>query len=261
MVPPAHKKFFELVGSDAELTSRGAKRTLWQIGACDGEFLAFSGTTDDPIRSVIGKPNVQTMLIEPNPEMYEKLQINIQGAFGTTTEIKAWNVAVCPNSSGTVPFYVVSPKLGIDHPNLPHMFLYQLSSFSREHILKHLDPNSSYRQKTNPHLRELFRKVIPNASYLQEIIHEILVPCKTPGDLLNESKTSPAVVDILMVDAEGYDAQIVTAFMDIPTFRPLVLFFETKHIENVEIINLQTMLERMAYKIIDDGTNAVAWRT
>lgn len=168
---------------------------------------------------------------------------NIDAAFGSTDRLKAMQVAVCPDKTGTVPFYVVdSERLVRDHPNTPKWAAKQLSSMDRHHIVKHA---KSLNMK-----RKLWE------TYIQEIA----VPCLTPTDLLAKASLPAAQVDILQVDAEGFDGKIVRAFLNVPEVNPRVIRFEQKHLPRPELGNLTAYLRARGYAVEKVSSDVVAWR-
>eukprot|EP00971_Amphidinium_carterae_P148159 2936457-Amphidinium_carterae.1 len=67
----------------------------------------------------------------------------------------------------------------------------------------------------------------------EKYVDVMKVPCHTPLQVLQETDSpvdGPERVDVLLVDAEGFDADIVHAFMDLPSFQPAMIVYERKHI-------------------------------
>lgn len=229
--------------------------TLLQVGACDGDFSGES-FSDDPVQNfLLAESQMRAVLVEPNPEVFGMLEKNVLSHFGEDGRVLPVNVAVSVSpeaaSAGKVPFYVVSPRLATDHPQrAPHWARYQLSSMDREHVIGHHAFIGLSREEFSAY------------------VDEIAVPCRTPADLLQEAALAPEAVNILVVDTEGFDAQIVQAFMQVPGFSPRVLIFEAAHLESSELRRLLTFLADQGYQIAavrsklrpGEPGDMVAWR-
>ncbi|CAK0841345.1 unnamed protein product [Prorocentrum cordatum] len=175
--------------------------------------------------------------------MFRELQRNMAAAFGNTERLRAMQVAVCPEKSGSVPFYVVdSERLVRDHPDTPKWAAKQLSSMDRHHIVKHA------------------RSLAMKRSAWEAYIQEIAVPCLTPADLLAAASLPPAQVDLLQVDAEGFDGKIVRTFLNLPEVNPKVIRFEQKHLPRQELGNLTSYLRARGYRVEQISSDVVAWR-
>lgn len=213
-----------------------------QIGACDGDFNSTSGTSNDPVQRVLGRQNIQAVLIEPNPPMFKTLEKNVHAFFGVTPRVRALNMAICPKESADVPFYVVSPKFAVDYPKAPHWAKYQVSSLNRAQVLKHWETLG-----------------IEEKAW-EKYVMALQVPCKTPKDLLEFIKFKASDVSILEVDAEGFDGRIVKSFLDMPGFAPNVIIFEIVHLMPREVHELQRLFKELGYHETVSRGNAVMWK-
>lgn len=199
---------------------------LMQIGANDFK----SGSNDnfqDWMRKEANDLNaMEAVLIEPNPIVFKTLDRNTRKVFGDSMskQVRLMMNAVCP-TTGSINFWVVSDKFAVDFPHAPHWKKYQLSSLNKTNILKH-DVPPQY--------------VVP-----------IAVDCYTPTDLLARANFAPESLDVLAVDAEGYDVRIVNLFFDIPTFAPGLVKFEcdrfTGGCKNHEAVRLRQRLQSRGY--------------
>eukprot|EP00415_Alexandrium_ostenfeldii_P000557 UN0557 len=61
---------------------------------------------------------------------------------------------------------------------------------------------------------------------LEDWLVEIPVKCHTAASLLQDVRMQVEDVDYLFIDAEGYDAEILGSFTDLPGFNPAVIIFE-----------------------------------
>lgn len=202
-----------------------------QVGACDGDF--NHKTSNDPVQRVIYQSHITAALVEPNPPMFKKLQENVHSFFGDTPRIRAFNMAVCPDKSGTVSFYVVKPQFAVDYPWKPHWAKFQLSSMNRAHLLK-MGGDVGLEEKV-----------------WSGYIEALQVPCKKPADMLETAGLSSNQVDLLQVDAEGYDAKIIHAFLQLEDFDPQIIIFEQVHLVEKELPALVAKLRSRDYHVFD----------
>jgi len=202
-----------------------------QVGACDGEWW----DSNDPVQALLTDTHVSALAVEPVPRLWQELRTRLEG-LPQSRRILAVNAAVCAESSPSKPFYTVSERFAHDHPESPHWARRQLGSFQREHLRKHKIPN--------------------------QYIDSIEVPCMTPLQLLAENGSPlgyPAIVDVLMIDAEGLDGQLVQAFLGVGV-RPALLVFEQKHLPPAELRSVRDALTALGFVHARDVDQLVAIR-
>lgn len=187
-----------------------------QIGSNDGEH-------DDPLRPFILAGQWKGILVEPVPYLFQRLRNNYRGRPG----IVPVNVAV-GLEDGTGEFFAIAQSEG--NEELPDWYD-QIGSFSREHILKH----ATY---------------IP---HLEERILTLEIPTLTFDTLFRQQSIDK--VDVLHIDAEGYDFELLKAF-DLGRRRPKLLMFEWKHLSEDDLKKCRQLLDNTGYDTID-----VAWDT
>merc|ERR1712032_763550 len=85
------------------------------------------------------------------------------------------------------------------------------NSVDRDFVLRSLRLQSKV-----PHLRDLY----------EEYLEELQVRCLAPPDVMTEAHLTPESVDLFLVDAEGYDAMIVSSLLGVDGFSPAVVVFE-----------------------------------
>eukprot|EP00746_Dinoflagellata_sp_MGD_P021827 gnl/MRDRNA2_/MRDRNA2_150989_c0_seq1.p1 gnl/MRDRNA2_/MRDRNA2_150989_c0~~gnl/MRDRNA2_/MRDRNA2_150989_c0_seq1.p1 ORF type:complete len:184 (+),score=32.73 gnl/MRDRNA2_/MRDRNA2_150989_c0_seq1:55-552(+) len=140
-------------------------------------------------------------------------------------------MAVCPDRSAEVPFYVVKAGFAADFPEKPHWAKYQLSSMNRDHLVN------------------MYKDVGLEEELWSSYIQELRVPCKTPKDILGTTGFSAEQIDLLQVDAEGYDGKILHAFLRLRNFAPQIIIFEDVHLTPPEMPFLSVELKRRSYKL------------
>jgi len=185
-----------------------------QVGANDGQAC-------DPIRRFVLKYGFRGVLIEPQPDVFERLKANYKG----TPNLRFANVAIS-RSPGTATLYRFKGGQGLP----PEADI--LASFSRETLVN-------------------------NFHNIKGEIEELHIPTMTFPQLIKEYGLEK--VDLLQIDTEGYDYEIIKALGD-STLRPSIISFEQGflpgHVQN----ECFAYLNSLGYKVtrIDD-TDTVAY--
>ncbi len=184
---------------------------LLQIGSNDG-------MNGDPIFAALTlQPSWEALLVEPVPYLFERLKLNYAG----NNRVQFANVAIADECT-TSTFYYLEASAKLHVPGLPAWFD-QLGSFDSSHIIKHLGVG------VEPFIRTLD---IPTVSL------PTLLECQ------NVSK-----IDVLHIDTEGYDWKILRQ-LDLKVFRPKVILFEHKHLQESERLEALAFLQP-SYRITD----------
>lgn len=206
--------------------------SVLQVGACDGEW----ADTNDPVQPLLSDPGVKALLLEPVPPHFEELRRRVMALPYAEGRLLPVNAALCPSGGAkSLPFYAVSPRYAVDHPEAPHWAKREIGSLLRSHLEKHRIPD--------------------------EYIEEIPVPCRTPAETFQEAGApvkQPANLDVLLVDAEGMDAEVVKGFLELPGFRPSMIVFERQHISVTKRKELAEKLHQHHYYDWSDHRNSVA---
>jgi FkbM family methyltransferase len=175
---------------------------------------SFDGKTNDHLYQKIRKYSLAGVLIEPQPEAFRRLCDNYRGS---PAKLNLLNVAIAEHD-GRRPLYVV------DGAFRQPAWLPQLASFRKEIVLSH-------------------RHEVPD---LENMIRVIDVECWSFDKLF--SKLDRATVDLLYIDAEGYDARLILSF-DVPRRKPPIIVFEHKHLQAPEYIEVARMLAVNGYQL------------
>ncbi|MCC5918316.1 MAG: FkbM family methyltransferase [Cryomorphaceae bacterium] len=173
-----------------------------QIGSYDGK-------THDPLhRIVLSRHNWAVVLVEPVPQIFQRLKRN----YPTEDRFHFEQVAI--NDGKSAPFYYVDEselhKSGI-FPDWAGM----LSSFDRNHILKHLD------------------------GALAPFIRTVELPGMTLPDVFKKHNVN--TLHLLHIDAEGYDWRILKQ-LNLRKYQPAVILFEYAHLAPNEIESAKRFL-------------------
>lgn len=151
---------------------------------------ANDGVHDDPVSRFIRKYRWNALLVEPVPAIFERLKANYRGVSG----VQFANVAISDKDESR-PFYF------IDDPN------HELPAWAGE---------------VGSFIRELVTEEISGRD-VRGFIREIEVPCLTPGTLLTQHNVKK--VDIVVIDAQGYDDRILLQ-LPLDSIRPALIIFE-----------------------------------
>jgi FkbM family methyltransferase len=181
---------------------------------------AFDGVSTDPIYPLIDKHFLTGSLIEPQRASFEKLRSNY--ARFETNRFVFVNAAIA-EIDGTVPFYkIASWAKGPE-------WLHGIASLDRNVLIRH-------------------SSAIPD---LESLVETENVRSLTFPSLFAEFDIGH--VDLLQVDAEGYDAEILRLF-DIPTRKPAIVRFEHKHLAPRDYKSCLNELIDQGYKVSQSDT-------
>ena len=165
---------------------------------------ANDGKRFDVINSFIKKYSPKAILIEPIKENYEDLKLNYKDQNNIFFE----NSAISVNNEINFLFKVDEQKFKFYDEHIKG-----ISSFDKSHLLKHGVSNSHIKKEN-----------------VKSITFEKLI-----------EKYSVNYLDLLMVDAEGYDGDIIIDFLSNSSLRPLIIF-EYIHIKNKKLEKLINIL-------------------
>jgi len=212
------------------------------VGANDG---SIGQQSNDPMIGALSNINVRALMVEPNPPVFKTLEHNLE-AFPESQRLQPLNVAICADTEGVVSFYVVGASFQSKCPDAPHWAKYELSSMDLTMISNAWNSVGCGFQK-----KEEF----------ESFIEEIQVPCWTPSHLMGIDGFKPQLIDFLLVDAEGFDDKVVTAFMSHLDFEPTVIIYEHKHLAGAAASELVTLLNKRGYSTrMLDKANTLAWK-
>jgi FkbM family methyltransferase len=186
---------------------------------------AFDGISADPIYPLLEKHRLHGILVEPQRDAFERLKMNY--AHFEPEAFLLVNAAIGAHD-GTAVLYRIKP----DAPG--PSWLPGIASFDRAVVMKH-------------------SAVVPN---LESFIRSEEVRCMTFATLFKE--TGIQRIDLLMIDAEGYDVEILRLF-DIPSHKPAIIHFEHKHLSVADHQQSLGTLVDLGYKFVISGENTLAY--
>ena len=184
-----------------------------EVGANDGE-------QHDHLHPIIFASRWRGLLVEPVPYVFERLERNL----GDDPRFKLENAAVA-DRDGTLPFYhLARAEQGDDLPP----WYDGLGSFSRDTILSHADKISD----------------------IADRLVTAQVPCLTFESLCRKHGVDR--LDVLLIDAEGYDWEIVRR-LDLEARHPRVLVYEHYHLPAPVRAEARAHLEARGYRTVEEG--------
>ncbi len=190
-----------------------------QIGANDG-------VSHDPIHGFVTANRLPGIVVEPLPEVFQKLQQTYQNQ----PQIKAVNLAI-HRELEQVTLYLPNPETNGS--------LSGIASFSADRY----------------ELTSKYSGLTANDMVAVE------VPAKSLMALLEESEVPH--VDLLIIDTEGYDFEIL-ASLDLEQYQPSIIRFEHGVYSGVDArLELRDALTRLydhGYSIAMERVDAIAWR-
>ncbi len=184
-----------------------------QIGANDG-------VTYDPIRPLVMRYNWRGVMVEPQPDVFKKLEENYRALPNIVCE-----QAAIAETDGTCSLYRFKPGAGI--PDWAGC----LASFSRSTLVN-------------------------NFHNVKGEVESIAVPTLTFMSLLR--KHGLQRVDFLQIDTEGFDGQVIK-LVDFDFIKPTIIAFEHGFLSATERNDTFQLLHKNGYKITNCGTDTVAY--
>jgi FkbM family methyltransferase len=197
---------------------RGRDVFFLQVGANDGLM-------DDPIHFLVRKYGWCGVLLEPDPQLFERLKENYSGVDGPILV----NAALSP-INGKTTFY----RIRMDE-KMPS-WCAGLGSFRRDVILS----NKNDVPEIESHIVE---DRIESISF-----HSLVARYKLPR------------IDLIVIDTEGYDLEILRQ-LDLIRFKPDLIVYEHKHLNELERTIAADLLIANGYSVQSTAwANTVAMR-
>lgn len=194
---------------------------------------AFDGISNDYFYDYIKNHQWRGVLVEPTPSSFAKLKENYAGLDSAALE----NSAIA-EMDGEMAFFV--PVLTDDMPS----WLPQTATLSKQHIHKTVQAVKSVSTDER--------------KYSDPLMTEIKVPTLTLSSLL--AKYAVAKVDVLNIDAEGYDFKILRQ-LDFSRFKPYVIIYEYYNLDYLVLLRSVFWLSRRGYRLFWSSTDILAVRS
>ncbi len=185
---------------------------------------AFDGVSGDPIYPLIERHGLQGVLIEPQKDVFERLKAN----YAQFPNFRLVNVAIADHD-GSSTLFRTKPGAGPE-------WLGQIASFNRDVLMWH-------------------SRKLSNLN-LESVVESEEVRCVTFDSLFKE--VGVGKVDLLQIDAEGFDAEILRLF-DIPLRRPAIVQFEHIHLSVEDLEKSISLLVDQGYRVTASRTDTLAY--
>lgn len=179
---------------------------------------------NDPLREYVLKNRAKGLIIEPIKQSLKKAQDQYRGISG----LYFANCAI-DYVKGLREIYKIKIVDGLPD------WAYQVCSFSRDVLLKH--------EKEIPQIREL--------------VVEESVCTETITELMNQNDLR--LPDLLLIDTEGFDAEILKMF-PFKNHCPELVIFEHKHLDEKQEKDSLILLKKYSYQVWRDSTDTICWK-
>ncbi len=188
--------------------------TFVEIGANDGR-------KHDHLRDYVATQSWTGLMVEPVPYVFERLTANYDGVEGVTPV----NAAVA-DRNGLLPFFHLEEVSGEELAELPDWYD-GIGSFLRDVVVSHADEMPDIEQR----------------------ITTIEVEALTFDTLLE--RHGLASIDLLLIDAEGYDAEILRS-IDLDRHRPRLMVYEHFHLSPGDRAAARARVEAHGYETAEE---------
>lgn len=206
-----------------------------KVGANQGSGFNRPGCGHDTTACAVHNPHSRGLLIEPVPTNFELLKKNVEPY---AERFECINAAVSTaERSGSMTFYAMNDtRVLAEKADAPHYFLYQLGSFNREHValrVRKMGKSAwNFKHDVDYYISEMNIEAL-SASTVMKRLQE-----RFPTNKQRE-------IDLLHVDAEGFDWQITKAFLRVT--RPNSLIFEHRHMDSADLVQARNYLRSFGY--------------
>jgi FkbM family methyltransferase len=199
------------------------KGAIIQVGANDGLLT-------DPIHEIITALKLPAILVEPLPDLFERLKRNYAGQ----SDIYFENCAVS-TQPGEAQIFRVSPTA----THFPE-WAQGLASFDKSVLLIHKDWEGV------------------RGGNLERHIESILVPVVTVGQLLKKHSDVRKVL-ALQIDTEGHDFAVIQSAAEAGCL-PRIINYEHKHLSYHDRFACRDLLGAHGYSFLSDEVDTLAYR-
>ena len=182
---------------------------------------ANDGIRFDELKKYIKKEDVKSILIEPVNDYYNKLK----ESYSNNSNIFLENCAVT-ETKGEINIY----KVNKDFISIYDDHVRGINSLDRNHLIKH--------------------KIKPKHISLEK------VKCMSINDIILKHNISK--LDLVYIDAEGYDGNIVINLLEITEQKPIIIF-EFIHIEHNIFKIVMNRLNENGYKCFKVNENIICF--
>ncbi|MBW4517773.1 MAG: FkbM family methyltransferase [Timaviella obliquedivisa GSE-PSE-MK23-08B] len=199
-----------------------------QIGSHDGSFA-------DPIHHLVKQHRWRGILVEPQPQVFQRLMQNYQGE-----DQLIFENAIVSQQAGETKFYTVQQREGIELPP----WLEQSASLDRQKLLGALF-----------HWRVIEKHPgIPDD--FESLIKEVVLPTVTVEGLLRKHQVHQ--LDLLVIDTMGHDFEIIRS-LPFDRIKPAVIHFEHSIMSIRDRNDCLDYLKAQGYKLAKVAVDTIAY--
>jgi FkbM family methyltransferase len=191
------------------------------------EIGANDGVQHDHLRPFVVHGNWSGIMVEPVPYVFERLRRNYEGIDRVALE----NAAITADGDADLPFFHLRDAPPDERAALPDWYD-GVGSFSRAAILSHAGD-------------------IPDVA---DRVVESRVAALSFDTLLERHGAPP--VDLIVIDAEGYDAEIIRS-IDFERHHPKLVLYEHYHLDAETRADTRAAMETAAYATFEEGFDTV----
>jgi FkbM family methyltransferase len=207
-----------------------------QIGANDGIHDPDNGYSD-PLNPLIKQYNLNGIIIEPQPKVFEELR----KTYKENNNLILEKIAIAQETKNkhlyTISFSTARWATG-------------LASFYKEVIQKHID-NGRVESKAK---EEGIKLPLKRSQY----ISSEEVECITFEDLMKKHNVND--ISFILIDTEGYDYEIIK-LIDFEKYKPSILIFEHKHLSVSDYKNCLDLLKQFNYVVRLNSGDTIAYQS
>jgi FkbM family methyltransferase len=221
--------FQDLLRFHLSWTPAAARGAVVQVGANDG-------LATDPLYLLIAEYELTGVLIEPQALPFERLCARYRCRAGLTL----LNVGIA-ESPGEMQLWQVREDFRAEYDWRAGSGASGIASFDRQHVVRHILKNA--------------RGVVRTAADAEAKVECVTVPVTTLDAVIAEHVGG--TVEILQIDAEGYDYRILRS-LDLRRHRPRIVNYESKHLSSADKQACESMLHAHGYVTFGHGTDTCA---
>jgi FkbM family methyltransferase len=183
------------------------------------------GVANDPLEKSVKRYAWTGLLVEPMPHLFTRLTANYSGVAGLRFE----QVAI-GQRNGTAPIYYVDAQ-----PGDPE-WVDQFASLDKHVILSHADQ-----------VPDVARRIVETR------VETVTLPSLVARGGLEK-------IDLLHVDAEGFDYEILRQVAFDSSWAPKFVIYEQKHLGESDLDKPKALLRSAGYRCINIWPDAFAYR-
>jgi FkbM family methyltransferase len=194
---------------------------------------AYDGISDDQITNFIQNYNIPGILLEPQIDVYNKLVEN----YSKQKNLILLNCALS-TICGESDFFTIKDSVGVPS------WAKQAASFHKDNLLK-------LKYGIPEH-------GIPSIPNIENLIQNIPVKTINFDGIFALLPSAFESIELLQIDAEGYDAEIIEMF-PFHKIIPTIIRFEHMHLKNNDYVHALKKLKSLGYSILTEKSDTVAF--